>query len=106
MWARPARNARRPATTASANARAISGGFWARAIAVLTRTAERPLRRGRARGVREEGVATEVDPLELGPAAFEVQAANGDRDHVGLRGVQAAREDVVRSELAGAMDQA
>src|SRR3989441_2242855 len=48
MWARPALNARRPATTASAKARAISGGFSARAIAVLTRTAAAPTSRHRA----------------------------------------------------------
>src|SRR2546427_3838025 len=66
IWARPALNARRPATTASAKARAISGGFCARAIAVLTRTAAAPTSRHRgAAGRTPRDASTMTGTLTL-----------------------------------------
>src|SRR5213080_5410767 len=55
-----------------------------------------PLRGGRARGVRQERIAAQVDALELGAATLEVEAADGNRDHVGLRGRKTAGEHLVR----------
>src|SRR5207244_6603085 len=60
MCARPALNARRPATTASAKALAISGGFCARAIAVLTSTVAAPASRHRA---ASEGTPKPASPM-------------------------------------------
>src|SRR5439155_8431455 len=55
--------------------------------------------------VRQERIAAQVDALELGLATLEVEAADGYRDHVGLRGRKTAGEHLVRGELPGAVDQ-
>src|SRR5712691_4836982 len=60
----------------------------------------------RARRARRTAPSAQVDAFQLRTATLEVQATNGDRDHVGLRGLEAAGQDLVRRVFSGAVDQA
>src|SRR6266436_6184034 len=55
--------------------------------------------------MKSEKPAAQVDALELGAATLEIETADGERDHVGLRGLEAAGEHLVRGEFPGAVDQ-